>query len=40
MRFFRKYPKATGQSFALGAQFRDAMVQRFEPVTEVEEACK
>ena len=26
--------------FCMWAQFRDAMVQRFEPVTEVEEACK
>ena len=26
--------------FCTWAQFRDAMVQRFEPVIEVEEACK
>ena len=26
--------------FHTWAQFRDAMVQRFEPITEVEEACK
>ena len=26
--------------FCMWAQFRDAMVQWFEPVTEVEEACK
>ena len=26
--------------FRMWAQFRDAMMQRFEPVTEVEKACK
>ena len=26
--------------FRMWAQFRDAMVQQFEPITEVEEGCK
>ena len=40
MQFFRKYPEGRRPVFRTWAQFRDAMVQRFEPVTEVEEVRK
>ena len=38
--FARIYPQAVGQSFARGPTFKEAMVQRFEPVTKVEESAK
>ena len=40
MRFYKMYPAGRRPVFRTWAQFKEAMVQQFEPVIEVEEARK